>query len=278
MVKGCYGAQIIHAPLLTIAADHVAIEARTPLRIDGELYFVGKGENVSIDTKVDRRGFVLPGLCYTQMTMDNRFLLIDFDGVVVDSLHIGWEINHSFRPEMTKEQYLSLFEGNIYEKFDEIDKGSNEDREEDQKFFELYAERILDEPPIKDIVEVFAKLNEDHTLIVISSSINAPIERYLEEHNIRHAFDAVMGADVHKSKREKMRMVFEKYGTSAKNCVFITDTLGDMREAHAMGVGSIAVSWGFHPHETLEKGVPFRIIDRADELPDTIEDYFKEME
>ena len=69
-------------------------------------------------------------------------------------------------------------------------------------------------------------------------------------------------------------MIFETYGIGADDCVFITDTLGDMREAKEHAVGTIGVSWGFHPHATLEKGIPFRIVDQPSELPDAIQEYF----
>jgi phosphoglycolate phosphatase-like HAD superfamily hydrolase len=69
-------------------------------------------------------------------------------------------------------------------------------------------------------------------------------------------------------------MIFEKYGTSASECVFVTDTLGDMLEAKKEHVGAIAVSWGFHSREVLEKGEPFRILEMPSEIVSTVADYF----
>ncbi len=83
-----------------------------------------------------------------------------------------------------------------------------------------------------------------------------------------------MGADVHTSKHEKIKMVFEKYGISASQCIFVTDTLGDMREAKAADVGAIGVAWGFHSRETLAKGEPFRIVERPEEISPAISAYF----
>ena len=122
--------------------------------------------------------------------------------------------------------------------------------------------------------EVAEKLSHTYVLIIVSSTITSPIQGFLEKHHIGRYFSEVMGANVHTSKHEKIQMIFEKYGTSAPECVFITDTLGDIREAEAAHVGTIGVSWGFHPPETLKKGEPFRIVERPEEIPATISDYF----
>lgn len=69
-------------------------------------------------------------------------------------------------------------------------------------------------------------------------------------------------------------VLFDFGGVTAADCVFITDTLGDMREAEEHGMEAIGCSWGFHPHTTLEKGLPFRIVDMPTELPDAVANYF----
>jgi phosphoglycolate phosphatase len=83
-----------------------------------------------------------------------------------------------------------------------------------------------------------------------------------------------MGNDVHKSKIEKIKMVFAKYNIGPENCVFVIDTLGDIKEATETGVKSLAVSWGFHNRETLLLGNPYKIIDRPEDLPPTLKMMF----
>jgi len=69
-------------------------------------------------------------------------------------------------------------------------------------------------------------------------------------------------------------MVFSKYNTSAGRCVFITDTLGDIREAKEHETGIVACPWGFHTREMLEEGIPFRIVNKPADLSDAVADYF----
>ena len=71
-----------------------------------------------------------------------------------------------------------------------------------------------------------------------------------------------------------MQMMLSKYSTEPTEAIFITDTLGDIEEGKKCGVKSIAVTWGYHPIETLKKGEPYKIISEQHELIDAIKEYF----
>jgi phosphoglycolate phosphatase-like HAD superfamily hydrolase len=75
-----------------------------------------------------------------------------------------------------------------------------------------------------------------------------------------------MGNDVHKSKIAKIEMALDKYRIDANDCLFITDTLGDIKEAHHMKVPTVAVTWGYQSIETLAKGNPSRIVNTSQKL------------
>ena len=67
-----------------------------------------------------------------------------------------------------------------------------------------------------------------------------------------------------------MKIIFSKYGIGAKDCLFITDTLGDLKEAAEVNIKTVAVTWGFHSLKTLEKGNPWVIVNTSQELLATI--------
>ena len=82
-----------------------------------------------------------------------------------------------------------------------------------------------------------------------------------------------------KNKTEKFKTIDRLYNSDAQHSIFITDTLGDLREAKLAGVPTICVTWGAHdrsyferePHENLLK-----IVDTSQELLSNIYNYFKE--
>lgn len=204
------------------------------------------------------------------MRKDRRFILFDFDGVIADSFALAFDVGRAIHPHLTEKSYRALFEGNVYESLKAIGQDGRSD-----EYFALFGPRAKEETHlIPGMDRVVATLAADYPLVIISSTVTTHIREFLTSHGLVSYFIEIMGQDVHTSKVEKMRMVFEKYATTAGNCVFVTDTLGDMREAKEHDLGVIAVPWGFHPRETLEKGIPFRIVARPAELLDAVDDYF----
>jgi phosphoglycolate phosphatase len=130
-------------------------------------------------------------------------------------------------------------------------------------------------PVFPGMVEVITHLAETYTLVVVSSTITPPIREKLERSGIASCFAEILGNDVHPSKEEKLRMVFATHATRPDDCVFVTDTAGDVREAARVGVGSIGVSWGYQPREMVEKANPFLIVDSPRAIVGAVEQYFR---
>jgi phosphoglycolate phosphatase len=206
--------------------------------------------------------------------MATRYVLFDFDGVIADSFKAGYDVTKFMCPHVSEEEYRRRFEGNIHDWEDPSGSHTAACRL-DVDFFDEYVPLIRNEVrPFLSMPEAIAELAKTHRLIVVSSTISDPIREFLEAHGLRKHFSWIMGADVHTSKVEKIKMVFEKYGVAPNECVFVTDTLGDIREAERAKVGTIGVSWGFQSAETLARGAPFRIIHTPRDLTTAISDYF----
>lgn len=203
-----------------------------------------------------------------------KTILFDFDGVIVDSFQPAFEVSRMLRPWMdfTEDDYRKCFEGNVYEEFLKIDK---KQEVADKQFFKIYIPKLFQLPVIKGIPKTLKMLSKKYRLIVISSTISSPISRWLNKHGLVKYFSEIMGGDVHKIKLEKIRMIFEKYGINSDDCVFVTDTLGDLREAKKAGLNCLAVIYGFHSKDMLKKGNPAGFIKTPQHIPIEIEKYWK---
>lgn len=197
-------------------------------------------------------------------------LLFDFDGVLVDSLdlyadavarcleRIGTPIVKS------KEDYLSLFDGNFYE--------SMAARGVDLARYAEAAREILPRidygamKPYDGLIPVLAALAKDHILAVISSNGYRTIRTMLDRFGFAPYFRELLGADFRFSKKEKIVYLLEKYGIPGVQTFYIGDTAGDIREARAAGVRSVAVSWGWHSRERLAAAQPDFLVDTPREL------------
>jgi len=205
--------------------------------------------------------------------MKDRFILFDFDGVIVDSFAPAFEVNKKMCPVMTEADYRRRFEGNI-NNWMEIEIKHDERCRHDLDFFTEYIPKMKDIVTFEEMSEIVKDLAKSYNLIIISSTLTLLIDELLKRNNLSEYFMEIMGNDIHTSKIEKIKMVFSKYNIGSKDCVFITDTLGDIREASHSGVGAIAVSWGFNTKETLSKGNPYKIVEKPEELTSAISSYF----
>jgi len=207
-----------------------------------------------------------------EQTLNKKIVLFDFDGVIVDSFEVSYQAAKEIGSPLTQKQQRKLFENNLFEVIKKL--GMSISTKEKEKYYSKYIPKLFETPPIKGMEKILKELRKSHQLIVVSSTISSPINGYLNKYNLAQYFDAIMGGDVHKSKTVKIQMVLEQSKAKPEDCVFVTDTLGDMKEAAQCNVKSIGVTWGFHERERLEKGNFFALVDTVQELSRTIHSFF----
>lgn len=194
----------------------------------------------------------------------NNVIIFDFDGVIADTFEIVYAIKRAENPKLTRDDYRQHFEGNINEAV------AREMRPK-LDFFAEFAKQILQAPLAAGITPIIQGLSQQFSLVIVSSTINQLIEDYLQHHNLRQHFQEILGNDISPSKIEKFRMMLEKYAAPAEQTVFITDTLGDLKEANHIGLKTIAVTWGYQPRATLAKGQPNAMIENPNEIIPQVE-------
>jgi phosphoglycolate phosphatase len=200
----------------------------------------------------------------------NTLFLFDFDGVLVDSLDLYTEVVTRCLERIgtpivkSKEDYLALFDGNFYE--------SMAARGVDLARYAEAAMEILPRidygavKPYDGLIPVLAALEKDHILAVISSNGYRTIRAMLESFGFASYFREIFGADFRFSKKEKIIYALEKYGSSGERAFYIGDTAGDILEARAAGVRSVAVAWGWHSRERLAAVHPDFLVDTPEGL------------
>lgn len=183
-----------------------------------------------------------------------KAVLFDFDGVIADTFEYCLRKNQAIDSTIDANTYRAHFYGNFYadfmrtkykpEEIKEIYKNYWKDFEKDLDQIELF-------PEMKDILD---KLAKKHKMVIVSSCKDELLERVMQKEEIRDLFEAIYGSSYHESKVEKFKHVLRDFKLKADECIFVTDTLGDLHEAEKAGIESIAVSWGFHNSETLGQG------------------------
>lgn len=180
----------------------------------------------------------------------NKVILFDFDGVIVNSCQMSYEINREYFSDVQYSDIQAWGEGNVYSK--KLREDSTEESEE--YYFEQYSRRIVELVPVEGMENIFKELDlQGYQLIVVSSADEASIRKYLVEHNLDKYFTEIMAKNTHTSKVEKFKMVFEKYKIKPSETLIVTDSVGDVKEAHEAKMKAIGVIWGLHEKERLEK-------------------------
>jgi phosphoglycolate phosphatase len=204
---------------------------------------------------------------------NKKVVLFDFDGVLVNTAQFCYEIHQTKNKDFTLERLISFSDGNFLDGY--FNAVENEGHVEVPDFYDQYDQRIS-KLHIPDILHnAVTTLASAYILVIVSSTHSSVIHKFLKKENIDECFAEIYGHENHWSKIVKIKSILDKYNIEPEDTVFVTDTLGDIKEAHECGVKSIAVTWGYHDKERLNKGNPLIIIDDPRDLASTVEDMVK---
>lgn len=191
-----------------------------------------------------------------------KVIVFDFDGVIVDTKRTNYEICKLSAPNLTFEEYLNMHNGNVYEN-PTLQKIS---LSVDIDFEKFKGDKLKKLKPFELLDKTIEELNKKYKLCVITSGHEQTTNNFFKDNNIDKYFTKIYGKLTHKSKIEKFKMMFNEFKIKPEECLFITDTLGDLKEANEVNVKSLAVSWGFHEVEILNEGKPHKILHKFEEL------------
>ena len=194
--------------------------------------------------------------------------MLDFDGVIADSLEATSVVTlaaleeHGFTDLASHEAFLRLVESNWFEALraagvpqqvaDDID---------DRMARVVQADGIA---PYVAMPDVVALLVERHPVLIVTSNRSDIVEAFLARWRIVGVGD-VLGCDKGQNKVSKIRTAVGRH-PEARESWFVGDTVGDIVEGREAGVGTIAVTWGWHSAARLEGASPDHLVDTPADL------------
>jgi phosphoglycolate phosphatase len=197
-------------------------------------------------------------------------LMLDYDGVVVDSFEI---FSASFlvgcRREgleriTTQQDVLDLFAGNVYESMRE----AGADDGQIVRVVRASADAMrLAMPalhPFPLMPDVLGELAEARHLVVVTSNTADVVETFLRRHHMRGVAE-VAGAEAGHSKVDKIAQLIARF-PGQEVYWFVGDTAGDMREARLAGATPLGVAWGWHAPDMLEEAGAERVAQTPADL------------
>jgi len=189
-----------------------------------------------------------------------KTIIFDFDGVIADTADIIMALMRESGPSFSDEDFKAHHDGNVYE-----EPRIQLSPEGLSQFYSDYCDR-LSVSHIQTAIAPIKRLSANYRLFIVSSNEEYGIQSVLESAGLTDCFEAVYGYNTHKSKIVKFEMIRDTFNVDLGEAIFITDTLGDIREANKLGIKTIAETFGFHNRERLQHGDPHMIVDTWDEI------------
>jgi phosphoglycolate phosphatase len=202
-----------------------------------------------------------------------RAILFDFDGTLVQTRETSWLLfertNRKFALGIDdREQYFDLFRDNMLEALPRV----CGDRARGQAALEHFLELLRTEyrpPLVPGMLDVVRALSPHCVLVIISTNALSAIRRIVDEAGMANCIAHVFAGDVVPDKRVAIRQFLTdpSYAT-LRSCsdaykeqepvafrpdevAFVTDTVGDVRQALECGIRAIGVGWGLHAPQAL---------------------------
>ena len=179
-------------------------------------------------------------------------VLLDFDGVVVDSIGIKKEaFLYLFRayPEGIRRRIEQLHIDNPgltrYKKFEIIYKvflgkaiTEGQMKKLGEDFSRFCLEKIIKVPYIQGAYEFISRQSSVYDLYIVSAVPEAELNEIVKRRKIDHFFKGVFGAPAKKA--DICRSILNQGGYSPAEVVFVGDALSDFEAAHECGLHFIA--------------------------------------
>ena len=195
----------------------------------------------------------------------SKLIMFDFDGVIADSLDeqcracVETLRARGFHDLATRAQFLDFTEVNWFAAL--VAAGVPADvREELEDAFGAAPSPEL----FPGMAAVIERLAGAHPVVVITSSRTSVVEGILAERGVRGVGE-VLGGEQEASKTRKIRAVRRRFGDDMP-AWYVCDTVGDVLEAQAAGVGTVGVAWGWHGEERLRRVNPDRMAHAPSDL------------
>jgi|SRR3989344_242603 len=189
-----------------------------------------------------------------------NLIIFDFDGVLVDSLEVWYFINKAaaakFGKHLSKVKYINSFLGNVHVGLKEVLNLNAREASEFSEHKDRLIKRFYKSSAVKFFPfapKLIKYLAAKFDLYIVTSSPEYAVSGLLRGKKLEKKFKKIYGLNKH-GKRHIFGQLAKQHPKG--RLVFVTDTVGDIKEAKAENINTIAVGWGFHEPKRLKAVKP----------------------
>ena len=183
----------------------------------------------------------------TNKLESKEIIIFDFDGVLYDSISLVREDMYTKYPNLKESDFFQIFEGDFWNGIQRIKDIYGEPNHSNDSSIKLKGKLFAGMPEFVD------KLKNKYILVINSSSKIDNILEPLKRYDISHCFKDIYGKESGVNKIEKFKKIFHEQNIKPEKAIFITDSIGDIKDAEILKIDTIAVTWGIHKEIDFKK-------------------------
>ena len=179
----------------------------------------------------------------------NKICVFDFDGVIANSIEVGYAMHNNIKDKYnlplvsSKNDYLEVIDNShinnrLNDKVSDYYKECND----------YYRKRIKDirlYPRIKELL-----LEKKKPLYIISSSPEEFLKEILEREDIKDAI--IYGKGKIKTKRDRFEILLKEHKLSKEDILYVGDTIDDYNFCTSVGIPMLGSNYGYSNLESIK--------------------------
>jgi phosphoglycolate phosphatase len=205
-----------------------------------------------------------------------KAIVFDYDGVLVDSVHTGFEAYKRIAQRLQLVPYGSItdFKKDHARPYAEVFadwgiKGSQIDVA-GQIFYKTVEELQHTVGFLPSIEKIIRKLSQRFRLGIVSGNKRSIIEKHLKNSPIYNCFETIIGSeDVRgiKPSPDGLHLCMKRFGLQKDEIYFVGDMVSDVMQGRNAGVQTVIIhGYSWNLKENLEENNPDILIEKPEEL------------
>jgi len=211
---------------------------------------------------------IFRSISFFKVKDEKKLIIFDFDGVLADTFDKTYEgfnylaEKYNFKPLKSKDELRDLYKQNIFKSLKKINIKPSDILKIKRDASEIANKEVGNVKTFSGIKNLIKNLKK-YNLAIISSNERDVIKKFLKKNEIDY-FNLILDYKIQNKKR-KLRKAIKHFKLRTKEALFITDTVGDVKEAKKLKIEIIAVTWGYHKKEDF-KGLNVKIVDNPTDI------------
>jgi len=202
----------------------------------------------------------------------DKLIVLDYDGVVVDSLRHNLKVAKACADLLGVEEFpatrdVRQMRQMTFESLGRLLGLSERDITEFRTCIFRRLTTATNAPPLyPGMASLIRDLSQAYVLAIVTDNAQPVVRGLLGQHDLLRQIALIEGGENQEPKSTKIEKLISRFAIDRNDAFFVGDSVSDIRAAKAAGVKSIAVTYGFQYKDLLAREDPDVMVRSPAEL------------